>query len=762
MRPPGRRARVRLTVLVVAILVVVVAGRLTAAALAAPGMATQSGPTTTVAGTTTATNANSAAQEPTSGAATGGAASSGAAITGAAPAQSAAAPLTVTVDRPLTSVTQSLIVTVTGDLGTSLLGAKLVVRVKGPVEASQIAQIGAGGPDLHEANKIVVALGTSAATSTTSSITTTTAPATINAEDELGAGTLTASVPLPPGTPGQAGAYLVVAEIKSGSDVIASGQAWIGKAASRQTPLDLAFVWPVSLGIHRDPAGTFFDTVIEDSLTTSTPDAGSLGGLAGIADRFPSWNFTLAVEPVLLTQLRDMADGYALANGAGATVQVPAGDSRAQSAGSVLAALSKEAGQETVEIAVTPYAGADLALLAAQGWRDGFEQIQLGKEELQDGLGLSAPLTGACSPDLSLTSSGLASYADASIDHVVVDSKLAAMLTEEIDPGAVSVRARNDENARVTLLLADDALGSQLASPWDPGRFFAAVAAELAATPRSALIVAPKTAFSLVPDSFIESVGRALSGLDWVRTDTLSEILRRNSPGTRPIMLKTATAAPTGYIESSLLDDLRSAHSLVTDLSTIADPTRSPLQAANTLLYVAESRWWWRSGTSPAEATTGLAYALEARKLAKAELDKVTLVKLDSGLIAGSHGSVAVTLENKATYAVKASLELNGTGLSLPGGPKLDVELPPGRTITSVKVAATAGEHILDARLMAGTSVLDEISHPVTFLTVKGALPFIVVGGLALAAGLYFLIRRLLRGRKPGVTLRWIGIQRRR
>jgi predicted transporter len=48
-------------------------------------------------------------------------------------------------------------------------------------------------------------------------------------------------------------------------------------------------------------------------------------------------------------------------------------------------------------------------------------------------------------------------------------------------------------------------------------------------------------------------------------------------------------------------------------------------------------------------------------------------------------------------------------------------------------------------RLVAGQSTLDQISRSVRFITIKTVLPAIVVGGLAVLVGLYFLCRRLLR-----------------
>ena len=180
-----------------------------------------------------------------------------------------------------------------------LAGAKLVVRIKGPAEVEQIGQTAA---DLKEIDKVVVVLGgtvcddlvdhhhlhrgrgrsrsTSSTTSSTSSTTTTTVAVTGNDAQAVAAGRLDMTVKLAAHRPDLPGAYQLVVEVKSGSTVVAAGQTWIGKAAARDKPLDLAFVWPVSLGVHRDAGGVFYDSVIEDALGTTegttAPGGGSL------------------------------------------------------------------------------------------------------------------------------------------------------------------------------------------------------------------------------------------------------------------------------------------------------------------------------------------------------------------------------------------------------------------------------------------------------------------------------------------------------
>jgi len=522
---------------------------------------------------------------------------------------------------------------------------------------------------------------------------------------------------------------------------------WLGKAAPRETPVDIAFVWPAVLGIHRDPNGVFFDDVLEQAVAPVGESSDSLRGLLDLAGQFPEWQFTLAVEPVLLAQLRDMADGYTQTDASGNRVDVSRDDPAAQSAGRVLAAFKDLAAAESVEIAASPFAGPDLGALAAEGWRDGFEQIQLGKQELQQTLGLATPPTGAFAPDPDLTTAGLSYYGQASIDHVLVDAGLAALLTEEMREGTVAVRIRDRENDRVTLVFANGRMRTLMAAPWDTGVFCAGLAAELASGSRDALVVTPGVDFALVPAAYLNAIGEELERSSWLRPQTLTALLRSHSPGTRPVLLSEKVTPPPGYIEATLLEGLRAAHVAVTDLAAVADAARAPVETAHRLLYVAESRWWSRARTSPQEASIGLAYAEQARALAQGELDKVSFSNRRSTTIFGHEGVVNLTVENGADYPVTVELRLSGTGLAFPEGKDLEVELAPGRTEIAVRAVGAEDRQALEALLIAGTTPLDARSQSLRFLTVTAMIPWAVlaVAVIAAASCAVFIWRRRKR-----------------
>jgi len=667
-------------------------------------------------------------------------------------------PLDVEVDRPLSLVDEETRVTIGGGLPTPLAGTRLVVKVEGPAEPSQVGQ---SAPELPEAGKIAVDLGVtpiltvypsslegvpadgSALTGVAGSAATLGATARIGPPHELEAGVLEAEVTIPSGLMGRPGAYLVVAELKSAGVVIASGRLWVGKALPRETPLDLAFVWPASLGIHRDADGVFFDQVLAEAV--SAGEEGDLLGLLTLAERFPGWHFTLALEPVLLTQLRDMADGYAGVDGSGAIVDHAPATPPAQAAAEAMETFKGLALNGGVELLVGPYSGADLALLAAEGWPDGVQQLQLGKQEMQQSLGLGVTPKGGHSPGFGLTAESLSFYAQASIDYAVVSETLVALLTEPLPEGTDAVRARNADNDRLTLVFADSALSARMAAPWDPSIFPAALAAELVGTAEDALVIAPDIGFSLVPKAYLDGVGQVLEEVDWVRTQTLAELLRAHGPDTRPVLLRTAVRASGGYIEESQLAGLRVAHGVVEDLTSMADPTRAPVEEVLRLLFMAQSRWWSRPGISPLEATIGMTYAERARLLAGQEMEKVRFLASRPASVMGSRGTLDLVAENDAGYPLTVTLALETAGVSLPGGSSLEIELAAGRTTIPVQVVRTGQPCKVQAVLLAGDTTLDETAYELRFFTIVTALPWLIAAGALVLAALFLVAYRSRR-----------------
>ncbi len=628
--------------------------------------------------------------------------------------------LTVTLDSLMTQVGDSAALTVSGDALAALHGdATIEVRLAGPASLSQLGE------------KSPVLPGVSAFSATTGSLPAAARPAVGQVH-----------LPLPlANLPAAPGAYRVTVDVTSEGGLVASGSTWMGRVVPRSSPLDLGFVWRMELGIHRDEQGRFFDSTLE---LACAPGAG-LPALAGLTSRYPDWRFSLGIEPVLLTQLRDMADGFVRVDGSPSGMVVDASGQPALDAKTVLSSLTAAADAGSVEVAAAPYSGPDLGLLGTEDWRDGLEQIQLGKEEVTQTLLMGMPPSGAFSPGLDITSKSMGDYGQSSIDHVLVDAAVSAGIEEGSPQDAVAVRVHDEANDRVTLVLADSDLRALIADPWDPAVLFAGIAAVLAAGDRDALVLTQAADFTTPPQSYLDAIGEELKRDTWVRTQTMSDLLLSHPPGTRPLLLTRDPAPPTGYIAPTVFDAVRNAHASVEDLASTAGPANLALEAARRSLFIAESRWWQRPGVSPDEASIGLAYAVLAERTAKDPLSKIGVSKVGGGLIFGREGIARVTVTNGGQSVMTVGFTLEGEGLTLRGGSSSELRLQPGDTTVDVAVVGTSGEGTLTARLTAGRSVLAEKSASLHFVTVVTFLPW---AGLAVLVVILIIMTTILIRRR--------------
>ena len=379
-----------------------------------------------------------------------------------------------------------------------------------------------------------------------------------------------------------------------------------------------------------------------------------------------------------------------------------------------------------VEVAAAPYAGPDLGLLGAQDWRDGFSQVQLGKQELTQTLSLGLPPSGAFSPGLDLSSNSVGDYGEASMDHVLVDAGVAESLNEAPSRAAVAVRIHDDANDRVTLILADKDLRALMAPPWDPTVLFAGIAAVLAAGDRDALVLTTQKDYLLPPQAYLDAIGAELAKDSWIRTQTMSDLLRSHPPGTRPLLLTRDPVLPADYIGQTVFAAIQAAHAAVDDLAAGADPASLTLESARRSLYLAESRWWVRVGASPEEASAGLAYAIQAQTTSREALGKVGLNGMKDSFIWGSDGKVTLSAKNGADSAISVELSLSGEGLEFPQGSTMTVKLKPGDNNITVPVAGTSKTRELSARMTVGSAVLGEQKASLRFLTFTDILPWAV------------------------------------
>ncbi|MBA3524917.1 MAG: hypothetical protein H0T85_10290, partial [Geodermatophilaceae bacterium] len=165
-------------------------------------------------------------------------------------------------------------------------------------------------------------------------------------------------------------------------------------------PTSVAWLWPFVDRPHHGPDGTFTD----DELTDSVAVGGRLERLLEVAESDPRVRLTLAVDPLLLTELRQMVAGYTLPDGS-------AGRGGPQAA-AWLERLSTLAGRHPV--LALPWADADVVALARAGLTaPATDAVTRGRDVVAEALGRTPQDTLAWPVEGVLTPAALALWQDA-------------------------------------------------------------------------------------------------------------------------------------------------------------------------------------------------------------------------------------------------------------------------------------------------------------------------------------------------------------
>ena len=188
----------------------------------------------------------------------------------------AATPLSVSVNETLSSIAAPVEVRFRGALPSPVVDATVAVIVRGP-----------GLPRTGTGNWPVAA----------------------RVDQSLGAvaAGFDLSLSIPADSLKTPGAYEITVELTPLGGPTLTGWCWLGRLADPPAEVDLAMVWPITLGVHQDPDGAFVDGAIQSSLAAPPESPGSVFALLSLADALPTWHVTLAVDPAYLDQVLDLS-----------------------------------------------------------------------------------------------------------------------------------------------------------------------------------------------------------------------------------------------------------------------------------------------------------------------------------------------------------------------------------------------------------------------------------------------------------------------
>ena len=178
------------------------------------------------------------------------------------------------------------------------------------------------------------------------------------------------------------GGYPVkVSLIQNGEEVL-WGTTWLAVTDGKgHEPLDLVMLWTASSPPQRNAQDKFIDKNLLERCQANNQSGESLLQHVAFSQKYPQLKTSYAIEPALLDQLDDLADGFEFVGGdkTGTFSDI---SPEARTASDCLNNLRQLTESANSEIISAPYSFVNLPILARQGWDDGNGQFRLGHDLL--------------------------------------------------------------------------------------------------------------------------------------------------------------------------------------------------------------------------------------------------------------------------------------------------------------------------------------------------------------------------------------------
>jgi Family of unknown function (DUF6049) len=196
--------------------------------------------------------------------------------------------------------------------------------------------------------------------------------------------------------------YPVKVELRSGDVTVATIRTpMVFLAEPAEVPLNLVWTWALADPLQAGPDGVFGPGPLEGDLAPG----GRISAMVSALEDTPG-RADVAVSPVLVGQLEQMARGYRSRAADGTVRQVPAGSAGAADAARVLGMLRRIAARPATELVALPYADARLPSLFQAGLGNDLpDLLRLGRDVVAAGL-RAQPSSNVARPPLSEIDAG--------------------------------------------------------------------------------------------------------------------------------------------------------------------------------------------------------------------------------------------------------------------------------------------------------------------------------------------------------------------
>jgi hypothetical protein len=506
---------------------------------------------------------------------------------------------------------------------------------------------------------------------------------------------------------------------------------------------------PVALG----PDGVLQDASFPAALGPTGSLGAPVAALRAVeADPATTAPFDLAIQPSLLAQAREMADGFAQADG----TQISATDPAARTASGFVTALTGAMNAEDVQTVATPYAGPLMPSLLASGLGGDLSRQQ------EEGSGLlaqtttTAPSTEVARPPRgAIDDPTLGWLAGRGVSTVLANADTVdrpPQPNEFAPPPTAVVHAPN--GAALNLVLPDPSTQALLQREdllADPIRAAQAVLCELAMIWREEPVPAPQPDGSetirglaldlpttLPPGVWLPLLDR-LATAPFLRPLHAQALVSQVNPAGADTTLREMTPVPFSSRYASQIRSLQDAvtayESMLTQETGVPDQLRRDLFTSESPEFLAGGEADGQAWLDHVSGVVGAAFAGTTP-----QVDQVFT-------FTSSEGTIPLRMGDPGPTPLKVSITLQSSQFSFPQGDTQEVVLQrPNQIVTFQVVARAAGQNPIQVIVRSPSGAEINTKTIVVRTTTVNRLALMVT--VAAAGGLLFLYVRRWQRRK--------------
>ena len=507
-------------------------------------------------------------------------------------------------------------------------------------------------------------------------------------------------------------------------------------------PLNVSVTLVLDEGLHQGPDGVFAD----DGLERAMAPGGRLVAIVNALEAVPV-PVTLAVSPVLLLQLEDMADGYRRTGPAG---PLDFGPKSPESAGArqILERIRAIAARPATEVLALPFSAPSIPSLLAAGLRgDLAPQVRAGRTVVEDALGVRP--AGLFRPPAGLLSRGaVRALADIGVESLLVDPRSLPPPPGLVLSPPATARTPAGVERTVDAVVPDGLVAARFGSlPADPRLRARWVLGEISAmyfeqpsVDRGVAVVIDER--TRAEPEMLEALLRALDSRSlprraaWLRPVTASRLLAGSPAETRRLLVPSRYPTYPPSFTGAMVEAQRA----IARLDATAQERPPLLDRLRILVLMAEARDFV-DDPLPALRFLGHVRARVAEELAKVEPPQPSSVTLTS-----RGGVIPVTIRNHTGYPVRVRVLLRSPRLEFLEGASREVLLErPVQAFTFPVRAQTTGRFPVTVLLQTPDGAPIAESRRVVRSTAYNRAALFITAGAALFLALWWGRRFLPR-----------------